>query len=62
MSEQIHVIINPKTGTIEYEVDGVVGTSCTSLTDILKAGHNVVDEQLTQEYYTPEELPAWTGE
>ena len=62
MAERVEIIINPATGEIEFEVNGVRGTSCTDITKLLSKGSEILQEQLTQEYYTPEELPAWTGE
>lgn len=52
-------VINPKTGQVEYEVNGVVGSSCTDITDVLTTGHEVEDERLTEEYYTPTIMPAY---
>ena len=64
MAARIEIVINPKTGTVEFEVSGMPGTGCTDITEALaKAmGGRVLDEQLTQEYYTSQDLPAYTGE
>jgi hypothetical protein len=62
MAKTVEIIIDPKTGKLEFEVNGVVGESCTDITDVLTRGHEVEDSQLTEEYYTPAEEPAYVGE
>jgi hypothetical protein len=62
MAKRVHIIINPKTGTVEYEVEGVIGGACTDITSALTKGHQVENEQLTEDYYAPQVEPAYTGE
>lgn len=59
MATTVDIIINPKTGEVEYEVSGVMGKSCTDITEVLTAGHEVEDERLTEEYYEVSEQPAY---
>ena len=56
---KLHVVIDPKTGRVEYEIEGIAGGKCTDLTKVMQAGHEVEEEQLTEEYYTPSEMPAY---
>jgi len=56
---KVHAIINKKTGQVEFEVEGVVGGRCTDITKVLQQGHEVQEEQYTEEYYTPSEQPAY---
>jgi hypothetical protein len=58
---KIIVKINPKDDTVSYEIDGVSGTSCTDLTDLLTRGDEVKEQSLKAEYNNPEQLPAWEG-
>jgi len=60
--KEIYIVIDPKTGKVEYEVNGVVGESCTDITNVLARGHEVEEERLTEEYYTPAEEPAYIGD
>lgn len=56
---KIHVAINKKTGEVEYEIEGIVGAKCTDLTSLLQKGHQILEEQYTEDYYTPSESPAF---
>ena len=60
--KKVHVIINPKTGEIEYEVEGVMGGACTDITSALAKGQTVKDERLTEDYYSPSIEPAYTSD
>lgn len=62
MSTKVHVTINKKTGIVEYEVDGAIGTKCTELTNALAANNEVLEERLTEAYYEAQELPAYTDD
>lgn len=62
MSKKVHIIINPKTGQVEFEVEGVMGGACTDITKQLTKGHIVQDEQLTEDFYQAQEEPAYVGE
>lgn len=42
--------IDVKDGTVSYEVQGVDGTKCTDITDLLTAGTDVEEEHFTEEY------------
>lgn len=55
----INVIINKKTGEVEYEVEGVMGSKCTDITSALQKGHEILEEKYTEEYYVPEVNPAY---
>lgn len=60
--KKLHIIINPKTGVAEFEVEGVMGGACTDITNALAKGHEVKEERLTEDFYVPQEEPAYTGE
>lgn len=57
--KKLHIIIDSKTGKVEYEVEGVVGASCTDITSALTKGHQIEDEQLTEEYMEMSSVPAY---
>ena len=57
--KEVHVIIDPDTGEVEFEVNGVLGGKCTDITAALTKGQEVLDEKLTEDYYTPQEEPAY---
>jgi hypothetical protein len=59
---KIHAIINKKTGQAEFEVEGMPGTRCTDITKLLQQGHEVLEEQYTEEYHVPTEMPAYVDE
>jgi len=56
---KLHAIIDPKTGRIEFEVEGLVGGKCTDITKALQAAHEVEDERYTEEYFVASENPAY---
>lgn len=60
--KKVQITINPKTGQVEFEVEGVLGASCTDITNALTKGHIVQDEKLTEDYYVPQEEPAYVGD
>lgn len=62
MAKKVHIVINPKTGQVEFEVEGVMGGACTDITNALVKGHLVQDERLTEDYYVPQEEPAYVGD
>lgn len=53
--KKITFLINPKKMTVEIEVDGITGQSCTDLTKLLDIGE-VVKEELKDEYYEEEHV------
>jgi len=62
MSARIEIVIDPKTGEVTYEVSGMPGTGCTDITSALSRGQEVLDEGLTEEYWTPQGEPAYIGQ
>jgi hypothetical protein len=54
---KVTMIHNPKTGETLFEVDGVVGESCTDITAAIIAGNEQLEQQYTEEYYTPDVMP-----
>jgi len=50
MAKRVTVTVDVKTGTMTFEVNGVVGTSCTDITSLLIAGQEVEEERFTEEY------------
>lgn len=63
---QVIVQINPKTQEVTLEVNGVKGSKCTDITAAIVQNNEVLDQYVTEEYHTPEELPDYitdqTGE
>lgn len=59
--KEIRIRINPRTCEIEYEVSGVIGQSCTDLTDQLVGSDEVVEQKHTDEYYIPLPQPEFVG-
>ena len=57
MSERVLVGINPKTGEVTYRVEGVEGTGCTDITDILTQSNETVSVTHTHEYDATEDMP-----
>jgi hypothetical protein len=54
---KVTVQIDPNTQEVTIEVNGVKGGKCTDITAALLQNNEVVDQQYTEEYHTPEELP-----
>jgi hypothetical protein len=54
---KVLVTINPKTGEVQYQVEGVVGGTCTDITRLLTQHNEVVEQRLTAEFCEPETLP-----
>ncbi len=61
MPMKVNIIIDPKTARVEFEVEGVVGGACTEITQALVKGHEVLDEELTEDYFSVENLPQYIG-
>lgn len=59
---KVTMIFNPKTNETLFEVDGVVGESCTDITAAIIAGNEQLEQQYTEEYYTPDVMPEWVTE
>ena len=53
---RLTIKINPKTGQRTIEVEGVAGSTCTSITEALTRGKEVLDEAYTSEYYQDENV------
>ena len=62
MSKEVRIRINPKTCEIEYEINGVVGPSCTDLTDQLTQGDDILEQKHTDGYYIPLPVPEYIQE
>lgn len=56
---RVTVKINPKNQEKRYEVEGIPGTSCEEITKQLIEQHEVLEQQHTEEYYCPENLPEY---
>lgn len=54
---RVVVKINPKNQEREFEVEGMPGTSCEDLTKALIQNHEILEQQYTEEYHSPEYLP-----
>lgn len=57
--KKVHIIIDPKTSEVQYEVEGVIGGACTDITSALTKGHEVLQERLTEDYFVAQESPAY---
>ena len=57
MAKKVHIIIDPKTGKVEFEVEGVVGSGYTDITNALVKGHLVEESELTEDFFIPQESP-----
>ena len=61
MSKKVTVIIDPKSGEVEYQVEGVQGGKCTDITEVLTQSNQALDVQHTHEYHVPDVLPDFIG-
>jgi len=59
---QVTVIIDPKTGEREYQVEGVQGSKCTDITEVLIAANDHIETQHTEEYAEAQELPDYIAD
>lgn len=59
MSTKIQIIIDPKSGHTEFEIQGLIGAKCTDLTAVLARGHEIKDEALTEDFYVAQQAPAF---
>ena len=59
---QVTVIIDPKTGEREYQVEGIQGTKCTDITEVLVAANDHVETKYTEEYAEQQELPDYIND
>lgn len=58
--QKVHVKINKKTGEVEMEADGFIGTSCDVITDIeqqLGSVESTEDKPERYQYIQPDYLP-----
>lgn len=62
MSEQVIAIINPADGTVKYEVEGVIGESCSDITKALMDANEVLEHQYTSEYCEDQDRPDYVEE
>ncbi len=59
---QVTVVIDPKTGEREYQVEGVQGGKCTDITEALVSANQHVDTQLSEEFVEQQELPDYISD
>ena len=59
---QVRVTIDPKDGTVKYEVNGVAGIGCEEITRALEESNEVMQKQYTEEYSEQQELPDYLHE
>jgi len=57
MSQKVTAIINPKTGEVTYEIEGVMGSKCAEVTAAIIASNEKKESQYTSEYEVPDTLP-----
>lgn len=61
MNGEVEIVINPD-GTVELEVQGIKGTRCEDITDVLtRELGEVEDQHYTSEYYD-QDLPDYVEE
>ena len=51
------VCIDPKSGQTTFEVNGVQGESCMTITEQLAAGREIEDQNTTEEFHYRDALP-----
>jgi len=54
---KVVVKINPANQEVTYEINGVMGTKCTDITEALRANNEEIETQYTEEYCMSETLP-----
>lgn len=59
---KVEVIINPKDGTIQYELEGFEGNSCDEITRRIRENNEELEYQQTSEWCEEQELPAYNEE
>ena len=57
MSQKVTVVIDPKSGEMTFEVEGVMGGKCTDITNALVRSNDVKETQYTSEFEVPDVLP-----
>jgi hypothetical protein len=62
MSETVIAIIDPKDGTVKYEVSGVVGGQCEDITSALMQSNEVLEHQRTSEFCDTQDEPDYVEE
>jgi len=62
MAQRVIVIIDPVSGQVTYEVEGVEGARCTDLTNVLTAGKKVLEQTLKNEYYDEATKPDYLNQ
>ncbi|MHA1692559.1 MAG: DUF2997 domain-containing protein [Candidatus Heimdallarchaeaceae archaeon] len=58
---QVILRINPKTGKTTYEVMGVEGASCETITEVLERNNEVVDKYFSDEHGMVEITPDYVS-
>jgi hypothetical protein len=59
---KVMVKIKKKTAERTYEINGVEGAACDSITEIIERSNEVLDRQYTEEFYDEEQLPDYVNE
>lgn len=54
---KVIVRVDPRDGTVSYEVNGVKGEKCEEITSALTRDNEELDKHYTEEYYVPETIP-----
>ena len=56
---RVVVTINPRTSEVSYDVDGIIGTSCKTITDLLQQNQELLEEREKESFAQVEELPEY---
>ena len=56
---KVTVLIDPRTGEATYDVNGIMGSSCKTITDLLQQNQELLEEKEKEEMVNEEFLPEY---
>jgi len=56
---KVVITIDPATGDLEAEVEGIPGSRCKDITTLLTQGLEVLEDRETEEYFAVSEMPEY---
>lgn len=57
--QRVIIIINPKTQDVTFEIDGVQGSTCKDITEVLMRGMTVKEQKDKIEFTEINRMPAY---
>ena len=54
---KVTMIVDPNTSEISFDIDGVIGPSCKTITDLLTQSMEIVEEKEKEEFMMTADLP-----